>query len=197
REKEILTFVSHQIASAITQKRRETALRESEAKFRAVADTAASAIYVHDRERFLYVNRAIESMTGYTREELLRKSPADLYGKESEVIRRLGAEALPDPAEPLRLEFQVRRKDKVVRWWDFSGSLVEFDGRTALLGTAFDVTARKESEHLQDALYRIAAKVSSAGSLEELYRFIHSVLGEFMYARNCFIALHDKAQNVI
>ncbi|MGZ5234589.1 MAG: PAS domain S-box protein, partial [Burkholderiales bacterium] len=54
----------------ITQsKRSERALTESESKFRAVAETAASAICIHDGSRFLYVNKACEQISGYTRDE--------------------------------------------------------------------------------------------------------------------------------
>src|SRR5207249_4255530 len=41
----------------------EQALIESESKFRAVADTASSAIYIHNNQRFLYVNRASEEIS--------------------------------------------------------------------------------------------------------------------------------------
>ena len=56
------------------RKRAEEALMESESKFRTVADTASSAIYIHDGARFVYVNRAAETITGYSRRELLYSS---------------------------------------------------------------------------------------------------------------------------
>src|SRR5882724_69921 len=197
RDKEILTFVSQHIAAAIAQKRSDKALRESEAKFRAVADTATSAIYVQDGDRLLYVNRAAELMTGYSKEELLSMKAWDILHPDFKHLATFRAPQAMAQGEPLRMEFKMVRKTGEVRWWDFSGTIVSFDGKRALLGTAFDATDRKQSEQLQSALYRIASKASTAQDLNELYAFIHAVLGEFMYARNCFIALHDKAHNLI
>ena len=42
-------------------------------------------------------------------------------------------------------------------------------------------TSRPDSEKLQSALYRIAEKANSAEDLQELFSFIHQVLGELMY----------------
>jgi PAS domain S-box-containing protein len=197
RDKEILTFVSQHIAAAIVQKRSDKALRESEAKFRAVADTATSAIYVQDHDRLLYVNRAAELMTGYSKEELLSMRAWDLLHPDFKHLEDFRGPESMAAGEPLRMEFKMVRKSGEVRWWDFSGCIVSFGGKRALLGTAFDATERKQAEQLQSALYRIASKASTAQDLNELYAFIHTVLGEFMYARNCFIALHDKAHNII
>src|SRR5205085_2890099 len=61
----------------------QRALAESESKFRAVAETAASAIYIHDGTRFLYVNHASEVISGYSREELLQMNPFDLSHPDS------------------------------------------------------------------------------------------------------------------
>src|SRR6185436_20986217 len=43
-------------------------------------------------------------------------------------------------------EFRIVRKDGTARWVEFSAGHTEADGRPALLGTAFDITARKEAE---------------------------------------------------
>jgi PAS domain S-box-containing protein len=57
--------------------------------------------------------------------------------------------------------------------------------------------ARPDAEKLQSALYRIAEKANSAEDLQDLFGFIHQVLAELMYARNCFIALADEDAQMI
>ena len=49
----------------------------------------------------------------------------------------------------------------------------------------------QRSERVQDALYRIAEAASAATDLQAFYRTIHEIVGELMYARNFYIALHD------
>lgn len=48
----------------------EQALKESEEKFRLLAEASASAIFIHRGDVFEYVNPAMEEMSGYDREEL-------------------------------------------------------------------------------------------------------------------------------
>ncbi|MFP4106238.1 MAG: PAS domain S-box protein [Phycisphaerae bacterium] len=57
----------------------EQELRQSEERFRDLLNQAADAIYVHDREgRFLTVNENTCKLLGYSREELLSMSVADI-----------------------------------------------------------------------------------------------------------------------
>jgi hypothetical protein len=51
--------------------------------------------------------------------------------------------------------------------------------------------AHEGSERVQAALYRIAEAASAATDLQAFYRTIHEIVGELMFARNLYIALHD------
>ncbi|HXE91027.1 MAG TPA: PAS domain S-box protein [Terriglobales bacterium] len=180
------------------RRRTEQALRESEAKFRAVADTAASAIYIHDGQRFLYANRASERISGYAAEELMQMSPWALVREDYRgVVEERAAQRQQGQPVTSRYEFPIITKSGEVRWLDFSASTIQFGGEAAILATAFDVTERRRAEQLQSALYRIAETASSAPTLDELYASIHAILGELMYAKNCYIALHDESTNTV
>src|SRR5437763_216408 len=56
---------------------------------------------------------------------------------------------------------------------------------------------RARAEKVQPALYRIADLASTAQDLQELYRAVHAVVGELMYAKNFFIALFDRERQLI
>ena len=65
-DKEILTFVARQLASAVEIKRNEQALRRSEARYRSLVQSSAYGIYRSSLEgRFLDVNPALIAMLGY------------------------------------------------------------------------------------------------------------------------------------
>ena len=53
------------------------------------------------------------------------------------------------------------------------------------------------AERVQTALFRIAELASSVQDMQEFYREVHAVVGEFMYANNFFIALYDEERQLI
>ena len=200
-EKEILMFVSQQIASAVLHQRNQDALRESESRFRALAEYASPAIYIY-AQKFYYVNPGTARLFGYTRDELMAMEDpwhtlvhpnfVDLAFERSEA--RLRGEPVAS-----HYEFKIITKTGEERWVDFSSSAgpIHFGGRLANVAIAVDVTERKLGEQLQTALYRIAATTSSAEDPQQLFAAIHGIVAELMYAKNFYLALYDPASNFL
>ena len=66
QDKEILTFVSQQVASAIEHKRNEELLRRSEGRYRSLVESAAYGICRSTLDgKFIDVNSALVNMLGY------------------------------------------------------------------------------------------------------------------------------------
>jgi len=125
----------------------EHALRESEAKFRLVAETAPCAIWILQGEKLVYVNRHAESLSGYSREELFSMNAWELVDPEFRTMgeQRYSARLRGENPEP-RYQFRIRTKAGELRWLDFSGARTNFEGKPAILATAFDITAIKRAE---------------------------------------------------
>ena len=71
------------------------------------------------------------------------------------------------------------------------------DGVAAALVTLTDVTERGRAERTQMATFRISASAHTSTSLQALYEAIHRIVGELMPARNFYIALYDRAADLI
>lgn len=129
------------------RKNAEQEIREREEWFRRLADTTSTAIFIYQGEKFVYVNRACELLSGYSREELLNMKfwdvvhpdYADLV-QERELARQRG-EHIPN-----RYEFTIVRKDGTVRWVDFTVGIIDWQKAPAAIGTAVDITDRKKAE---------------------------------------------------
>ncbi|MDZ7371274.1 MAG: PAS domain S-box protein [candidate division KSB1 bacterium] len=126
----------------------EAALRESEEKFRTVVEALACAVFIYQDEEFKWVNRYAQQLTGYSSQELLQmKFWQFAHPDHRDLVRERGLlRQKGDASIPNRYEFQIITKDGQVRWVDFSAGMIHLNGRPAGLGTAFDITDRKNAE---------------------------------------------------
>ena len=136
------------VANDITERMKgEQALRESEEKFRTVAETAATAIFIYQAETFRYVNRYATSLTGYTEDDLLKMKFCEIIHPEHrELVRQRGLARQQGKDVPPRYEFTIVTKNGDVRCLDFTAGVIQFQGERAAVGTAFDITDRKNAE---------------------------------------------------
>ena len=153
RDKEILTFVARQLASAVEIKRNEQALRRSEARYRSLVQSSVYGIYRSSLEgRFLDVNPALITMLGYgSAEEVLLLDP------EKDVFAQ--------PEEHARLIEEFRRTGRLdgieVKWMRQDGSTitVRISGR-----------AVSSADEPADVLEAIAEDVTDRRALEDQFR---------------------------
>ncbi len=182
----------------ITNERRyEEALRESEAKYRQIVNTANEGICVADKEfKLSLINREVQLMFGCSEGEILGRSLADFIYKEDiedyhhKMDRR--AQGLSD-----RYERRFRKKNGQPLWAIVSASPV-FDGKNRFNGsiTLFtDITERKnveESVRESEERYRTAIENSNDG-----VAMIHG--DYFLYVNQRFVDMfgYDSPDEII
>ncbi len=110
-----------------------------------VASSTVIGIFVHDFERIVWANPAIEGITGYAQAELLTLSPLELVAPAARqfLAERMQSRAERGDTAPRRYEVKVLRKDGGERWIECTLSTIEYQGRLAGIGAVFDVTERK------------------------------------------------------
>ena len=133
----------------ITQRKRaEETLRASEAKLRALLEQNLVGIYVASLTNFFYLNQATANIMGHSIEELLHGiRPIDIVVDEDK--NRLLEDfqkRLADPDFEKGSSFRIRNKKGEILYLEVHATLIEWDGRPALLGTVLDVTGRKQVE---------------------------------------------------
>lgn len=127
--------------------RLEHALQESEAKFRSLAETVACGIWMYRGTRFLYFNPMVSAVTGYSAQELSSMDIWEVVHPDCrETVRQRGEKRLRGEPTPSRYEFKILTRSGEERWLDFTARLVDFNGEPVVLGTAFDVTEKKQAE---------------------------------------------------
>jgi PAS domain S-box-containing protein/putative nucleotidyltransferase with HDIG domain len=198
REQRILEFVSSQAAMVIHRKRAEEALRESEEKYRNVVERANDGITIIQDTIVKYLNPHLAELWGGTVEEVIGTPFADfIHPDELPVVldryqRRMAGEDVSPTYETV-----LKRKDGSKVYVELNTGTIMFQGEPADLAIVRDITERKQTQTLEEAVYRIAAAAETTRSLDELYPQIHQIISSVMPAENLYITLYDEAQNFL
>jgi len=142
----------------------EAALRESEERYRTQFELSTEGIMCLSPEaELLDVNEAFARMHGYTREEALRLSLADLDSPGSFLHAQERMRRILAGEEPL-FEVEHRHKDGHLFPLEVSAGLVYTGGQCIVLNYHRDITERKKLERMEE-LQRQAQKLESLGVL--------------------------------
>ena len=141
-ERDLLSFVSGQVAMAIERKRAETSRR----LMATAVDRSRDGIFVMESDgRFLFVNEAACRDLGYTREELLSRRVFDIDPSLTPEAWTTIWARVRSGEEPL-LETAQLRKDGSFRPVEVSRSFFTFEGREVLFATVRDIRERRATE---------------------------------------------------
>lgn len=153
------------------RKAMEEALRKSEEHYRHVIQSLQEGLFVLQDEKFRFVNDAIVDILGYTVEEMTGKHFTSVIPPElrDEAVRK-NYRRRSGHTDSWSYEFQLLHKDGKTRIpVILSTNLTELDGKTAVVGTAKDITDRIKAEEEIKAAHK---------RLEEINRDLEQTIRE-------------------
>ncbi|MCP4753698.1 MAG: response regulator [Proteobacteria bacterium] len=122
-------------------------LRISEEKFRTLAETSPLAIMMLQDDKWIYANRAGETITGYNREELLSMNYWDFVRHDFlDSIKNKVEEVKKGKMQLSRLELLIETKNDEEKWIDVAGGLTELNDRPTGILSFIDITEKKKAE---------------------------------------------------
>jgi len=135
----------------------EIQLRESEEKFKLLAESTPLAILIHQGEYWVYSNPAGERMSGYSCEELYTMHYWDFVAPEfRQLIRDRDKQRQDGEQLPHSYDFKIIAKNGTEKWASLTGSRIQFRGKTAGLISVVDISERKRAE---DALHALTSEL--------------------------------------
>ncbi|SNB47425.1 PAS domain S-box protein [Geobacter sp. DSM 9736] len=159
----------------VTERRRvEDALHQMEEKFSKAFQASPDWIAMSSASdgRYLEVNDAFLSLTGYTREEVIGKTSIELgiWADPPERLRML--KLLDEHGLVRNLEVRFRMRSGDIRCMLWSADVIDFKGEACLIAVARDVTEQREME---DELVRSqAALFKKHEELTKLFRLVEA-----------------------
>ncbi len=144
------------------RKRTEQAIKESEEKFKVIADNTAVGVFIYQDGIVRYVGREAARQLGYEVSETIGRSIMDFIHPDERqhiadmVRRRTARENVPDQYETRMLKKDGSALDVLM-----FGIMIEYEGKPATQGAFLDLTARKLAEQtLQESEARYSAVVN-------------------------------------
>jgi len=132
------------------QKKMTEAYRSSEERYRAIFENASDAILIVEAEgeyagRIITANSAAAAMHGYSPEELIGLSIADINALEDALLMHRRIDRMLQ-GEWIQEEVEHRRKDGSVFPVELNSGIFTLNGKKYVLGFDRDITVRKETE---------------------------------------------------
>ncbi|MGE5491386.1 MAG: PAS domain S-box protein [Actinomycetota bacterium] len=158
--------------------RAEAALRDNEARFRALVEQSLAGIYIIQAGRFSYVNPSFADIFGYDSPESIIDhvpvselvAPEDRARVAENVRRRIAGESMD-----MHYFFTGQRRDGSPVDIEVHGCVIDYQGHPAVMGVLLDVTERKRlaaeleahRQHLEDQVAARTAELEQARAAAE------------------------------
>ena len=179
----------------------EKLLDASQARYRTLVENIPIGVYrltAGSEGKVIMANRTFLKLFGYSSlEDLAQVKVSELYAypEEAEAL----AFQLLSHSGLSSFELQFKKKDNALLWGAVTATIIYDDlNQPAYLDcTIEDITERKRSEKLKEALYRISEAANTYGTLEEFLRQVHRIICELMPAKNFYMALYDPKTETV
>ncbi len=183
------------ISTDITERKRiETALQESEKRYRDLVEFSPVAMTVHAEGRIVYINPAGTKLWGANKaDEVLGRSPLDFVHPEyheriTERIRQI--QAMEQSLPPI--EVKNTRLDGQMLYTVGTGIPITYEGKPAILSVVLDVTERvRAEERLRELTRRLVA--AQEEERKRIAQELHDELGQALTAISLDLASIEKA----
>jgi PAS domain S-box-containing protein len=162
----------------ITARRQaEKSLKNSEEKFRTLADATSLAIMMHQGDKWIYANRAATEISGYSEEELYSMPFWGFVHPEDQgLIKQTGRKRQVGEIVPGAYEFRIITKSGEQKWVSLTGKRISYEDHPTALISVTDITERITSEKEKD---KLESQLQQAQKMESIGRLAGGVAHDF------------------
>ena len=134
------------LADLTEKKRAEAKINELNDRLLKLVEESIAGIFVYGKDEFQYVNRRFPELLGYSKDEFIRTKPQFVHPEDRKRATEIFLKLLSGELEEAKLELKAVCKSRDPCYIDVLALRTEYMGSPAIIGTAIDITARKELE---------------------------------------------------
>jgi PAS domain S-box-containing protein len=163
-------------------KEAERELQESEARYRLLAESSLTGIFVHEMGQVVYVNQRMADMLGYTVDEIIGRHFIDsIHEDDRERVMDFALARADGRDAPDHYETRLICKNGDVKWVEILAKAVSIDDRPAIVGNIADITERRQAEEaLRQAEERYRNLVEQIPAITYVYCLDESAGGDYV-----------------
>lgn len=180
------------------QKNAAKVIVENEEKFRTLSETTTAGIFIYRDDEYLYVNPMWCQITGYSAAELMKMKPLDIMNPDTNLEAVIHIEQnVGGEIGHARVEHSFYNNNGEPCTIDLNVSRIVFEGQPAIIGTAIDITNRKQREHELEVIAEMSEALRSNINREQVLSTAAAKLIAIMKLDGAFFSLVDRQkQNV-
>jgi PAS domain S-box-containing protein len=119
----------------------------SDTMYKMLAECSLTGVFLHQDDKYLFVNEQFAKMHGYGQDELIGMKYTNLiHPEDRQVITPKVKKKISKGTLPQRFEIRRVKKNGKVIWAEVVAVSLEYNGKPATMGNILDITARKEAE---------------------------------------------------
>ena len=196
-------------------KKAEAQLKNAKNLSDSLINSLPGLFYLFDKNgKFLRWNKNVETVSGYSHEEIAAIHPLDFYEREEKlIIKRAIEKVFEDGKAEVEATFYTKNNEKIPFY--FNGWTIEIKGEKCLIGTAIDITQltlAKEALHQmeQEALgqkvleqKKISRAIINAQEKERTYigRELHDNVNQILASTRIYLGIaakdNDRAKQLL
>jgi len=176
KHREILEFVSDQVAMLIERKRILVSQRESEEKYRNLVESASDGIVIIQDSRIVFANKELIRILGFETDEVTDSKFGKFFFSQEDAAKYEIESREIDLEKAVFSKRRLKKKDGSVLYVELNRSATTYMGNQAELVFIRDITERQKAEEEKN---RLQARIQHAQKFESLGMLAGGIAHDF------------------